>query len=444
MVTVPLRCLLGHRAVARPAAARADIDWPIWWATFLSLTCYNLAMGVSPVLMLMFLTSWMVYLLAWPARGIERMASTMLPWIFPILALTSTLWSQAPMITLRNALEVLLVTGVGLLIARAQSARSFISAFMCTLLVCVLIGIAFGSKASVGIKGDTALIGVFSSKNYFALMISLMMLLCAAVLIDPKQPRALRMLGIFGCLIGPPFLILAKSLGAMITLVIALSCLGGFTLASRMRTRSRPAFYVGAALFVLSGFGMLLLLLSTGTLELWLRSFGKDTGLTGRTYLWSRADWLIPLNPFGGVGYQAFWVQESVEAEGLWRFSDIISRTGFHFHNLYYETAIELGYIGVVVLGTTLGALVCVALVAVFRQPSTEYALFVAVIVILGARAYVELDFIQPFAIGTLLIPILWSYCIRQNGPAPRLIMRRPSPFSRHLADPVGSRRSCS
>jgi exopolysaccharide production protein ExoQ len=393
----------------RPADP-AGTEWPIWWMTFLSLTGYNIAVGISPVLTALFLLCWSLYFLAWPARNLNRLLLAPLPFALPLLALASTLWSQAAVVTLRNAIELLLVTGIGVLIARAQRLRGFLSAFMCMMLVSVVVGAATGRRAAVGVHGDMALIGIFGSKNYFALMISMMMLSAAAVLADARQPRPLRLLGLFGLVIGPPLLVMAKSLGAMLTLFLALGCLGLFALAGRLSHRLRPTLYTLAALFVLAMVATFLLLQDSGVFEMLLRSAGKDTSLTGRTFLWSRADGLIPLHPLLGVGYQAFWVQESVEAEGLWRFSDIISRFGFHFHNLYYETAIELGYVGVAILGVTLTAVTAAALIAVIRRPCPEHAFLVSATAIFLSRAYVELDFLSPFSIGSLLLPIFWSY----------------------------------
>lgn len=412
--------------MAGKPACPSGIDWPIWWMTFLSLTGYNIAVGISPVLIALFLLCWGLYFLAWPARNLDRLLLAPLPFALPLLALASTLWSQAAAITLRNAIELLLVTGIGVLIARAQRLRSFLSAFMCMMLVSVVVGAATGRRAAVGVHGDMALIGIFGSKNNFALMISMMMLSAAAVLADRLQPRPLRLLGLFGLVIGPPLLVMAKSVGAMVTLILALGCLGFFTLAGRLSRRLRPALYVLATLLALVMVATFLILQDAGVLEMLLRSAGKDTSLTGRTFLWSRADGLIPLHPLLGVGYQAFWVQESVEAEGLWRVSVILSRFGFHFHNLYYETAIELGYAGVVILGVTLAAVAAAALIAVFRHPCPEHAFLVSATAIFLSRAYVELDFLSPFSIGSLLLPIFWSYGAQAVAETQRL-GRRPN-----------------
>lgn len=420
------------RPVGRPIAH--GIAWPIWWVTFLSLTGFNLAVGISAVLMAGFLLTWILYFLAWPARGLDRMARTLLPWAFPLLATASSLWSSVPGTSLRNGLQLLVVTGIGILIARAQSARSFTAALMGVMLVSVVVGTALGGTAAIGIRGDSALVGIFGSKNNFAMMVSFMLLAAITVLPDRRQPVVLRLIALLCCLLAPPYMVLTKSVGGIITLGLALGAFGIFALAARLPVRARPGFYAGILLLACCGLGMFLLLEDSGILEEVLRSFGKDTTLTGRTFLWQRAAELIGLNPLLGVGYQAFWVQESVEAEGLWRLGKNTARSGFHLHSLYYATAVELGYVGFAVLGTTLVTLTLSVLVNACRRPSLELAFGAAVVVIFASRAFVELDFISPFNIGTLLIPILWGYGTQQPAAVYRPVLWHARPGVRHLA----------
>ena len=229
------------------------MSWPIWWLTFFSLTCLNLSIGLGSVLLVGFLATWSLYILAWPARSIDHMLRTLLPWAFPLLALTSVLWSQAPMTTFRNALELLAVTGFGIVMARAQPVRSFVSAFMCMMLTSVLVGTLLGRSSTIGMTNETALIGIFGSKNNFALMVSFMLLAAVAVLPDPRQPRILRLVALLCCLLAPPYMVLTKSVGAIITLGIALGAFGVFALAARLPARARPGFFLGACCWASAG-----------------------------------------------------------------------------------------------------------------------------------------------------------------------------------------------
>jgi exopolysaccharide production protein ExoQ len=89
------------------------------------------------------------------------------------------------------------------------------------------------------------------------------------------------------------------------------------------------------------------LLLFDNLFDLLLLSIGKDVSLTGRTLLWSHAANIIADHPFGGLGLQAFWVEGNSEAVRFWETFYIDSHIGFHFHDLWLETGVELGFIGI-------------------------------------------------------------------------------------------------
>jgi len=404
----------------RTAPRRTDMSWPIWWLTLGSLTCLTVGPGFGRAAVLLFLLCWVVYGLAWPARSLDQLLRVRLPWLFPLLALASTLWSQSPADSLRGAIQLMILTASGLLLAQAQPARSFIAALMCVMLAAVLFGVAIGGSAGIGMTGETALIGIYGSKNQLALLVSMMMISAAAVLPDRRQPGLLRWIAAFCFLLGPIMLVLTKSAGAVATLGLALSCFGAFWLLGRLPARVRPLFLLSLGLLVLGALGVFYLLDSSGVWDELLRAAGKDSTLTGRLFIWQRAEQLIGLNPLLGVGYQAFWIQGMVEAEGLWRFGKISNRFGFSFHNLYYEAAVTLGLLGAAILGGTLAMLAGRALLNACRRPGVEPAFFAALITLLFARAYIETEFINPFAIGSLLIPIFWVYSTQATGTARR------------------------
>ncbi|MGI4944111.1 MAG: O-antigen ligase family protein, partial [Janthinobacterium lividum] len=157
-----------------------------------------------------------------------------------------------------------------------------------------------------------------------------------------------------------------------------------------------------------------------GNLSEVLVAAGKDPSLTGRTYLWERAAQYIAERPVFGLGYQAFWVQGHVEAEGLWRYAQIDTRAGFHFHNVYYETAVELGLVGVVLLGLSIvlwfGAIILWSL----RRPGPQSGFFAGLMVFYALRLFVELDFLGPFSPGSFLLPLGWVYAAASCGPTRR------------------------
>lgn len=106
--------------------------------------------------------------------------------------------------------------------------------------------------------------------------------------------------------------------------------------------------------------------LTSGFLEMTLNlreqvivGLGRDTTLTGRTELWETL-WQIPVNPIVGVGFESFWLgnrAETLWAKYWWKPNQA--------HNGYFETYLNLGYVGV---GLQIGMLLAAYLTAKKRM----------------------------------------------------------------------------
>ncbi len=73
-----------------------------------------------------------------------------------------------------------------------------------------------------------------------------------------------------------------------------------------------------------------------------------DSSFTGRTTIWNFAETEIARSPFLGWGYQSFWLVGSdapsiVDAPGWVKLMP-------NAHNGYYDTTLELGYVGLALL----------------------------------------------------------------------------------------------
>jgi exopolysaccharide production protein ExoQ len=383
----------------------------VWWVSFVSLTSYVLANRFGAAGMALCLGAWLLYIAAWPTRSFRWIGQTRLPYALPLFAILSTAWSIEPTLSLKLGIEFLLFTAIAVVAARAQSQRSFLSSFMCALLVGVVMSAALRTTAPVGTTGEIALIGVFGSKNNLANFVCLSMITSLPVLIDRQQSRTIRMLAAVGLLLDPAMLIKAHSLGALFAGGAALATSAAILFLSSMSPRPRRLI-LGLATISGLGFGFVMLIaLAQGfDLSSILVAAGKDPSLTGRTFLWSRASEFIAIKPLLGLGYQAFWVQGHVEAEALWRYAQIETRAGFHFHNLYYETAVELGNLGVAILAVFLLGASGRALYAGLTRPGPVTAFLCALVVFFAMRVGVELDFLDPFSTGSFLLPTIWLY----------------------------------
>lgn len=385
-----------------------------WWVSLAStvVLLFNVRYGTQAVAV--FIGVWGVYALAWPGYAADALLRTRLPWAFPLFALASVLWSMAPDLTARLAVEWLLTTGIAVLMARSLTADRFLTAWMCALVPVVIIG---------GLTGDSqytetlevAATGIFGSKNNFALHICLLLFVSFAVLTDPQQKKLFRAVALLGAAVGPLLLWRAKSVGALVVFFPSLVLMFAIIGLGRISTRLRQIALVGAIATVV-GIAAIVTPVAISSQETLLSLVGKTGNLTGRGYLWYRAEFLIQQRPTLGVGYSAFWVQGNPEAEGLWRAEHIAARRGFHFHNFYYETLVELGYVGMAIGGAVFALTGIATLLWGIRQPGPQSGFFCALMLFLFMRSFVELDLTGGFGLTALVIPAAWLYATSALG----------------------------
>ena len=385
-----------------------------------------------------FIALWMLFILAWPRFSADAMLRTALPWTLPVFAMASAIWSQAPDLTLRIAAEYLAITGIAVVMVGVLPAEHLLASWMLALIPVVLVSGAIGGQQFTE-TGDVAAIGIFGSKNNFALHISEMFFVCMAVLASSRQRRWLRLIALIGIIAGPVLLWHAKSVGALAVFLPSLLVLGAVIALGRLPGRARKLAIVGALTLGLAGAAVVAPVAENAKATL-LEAVGKSGDLTGRGLLWERARILIAQHPLGGTGYAAFWVQGNPEAEALWQAEHIASRGGFHFHNFYYETLVELGYTGLAV-GLTLyvvtGLAVCRWAV---RSPGPESGAFAAFMVFFCLRSFVELDLAGGFGLSALLLPAAWLYATARMRRAPARAAPEPRAVPAATLAPFGLR----
>ena len=377
-----------------------------------------------------FFLSLSIYAAAWPKILLNALRHGVI-WLLPLLALVSTIWSHMPATSARTAIELILTTLFSLVLAQAQPVHRVIGAFMCALLLAIVAGVFLGGSETIYYTGQTALNGLFSSKNNFAAFNALLLISAVSVYAARTSRRPMRLLALGGILISAFFLIMARSVGALAAVAVSTGVSLLVILMSGLPQRLRGSVMAGllGLGLLLAGFLLVLLISDGSLLESVLNAVGKNSGLTGRSYLWIRAAELIDKNPLFGLGYQSFWAKEYVEAEGMWRYMRITSRSGVTFHNLFYETAVELGWLGVLAMAAGIGATLGKACQLAWRQPGAESAWLLGILVFLLTRIYLEVDFLFPFNIGQVLLPIVYTMASRLLPPAPsgRLMHPRPA-----------------
>ena len=104
--------------------------------------------------------------------------------------------------------------------------------------------------------------------------------------------------------------------------------------------------------------------------------------------MWTWAAALINQHPLLGTGYGAFWVQGNPYAEEIWAHFQVTGRSGFNFHNQWYDIGVSLGYVGLFVGLLTVLTVTIRTLRWVVRDPSPESCFFTAFVWIVNIRYF--------------------------------------------------------
>jgi exopolysaccharide production protein ExoQ len=386
-----------------------DVSWWVWCVAVAPL--FFLAITTTlPVSV--FMAASMVYVLARPGLALKAIFSFWLPWIYVLFAAMSVLWSQYPDWTLRASIQLAFSTGVFLVMARALPAKSFLTVWLSAILLAAAASLANPTMALNA--GGLAMIGIFGSKNSFGTTQALLIQVGVWVLLDHGQRRLMRALALIGVVGAAILIVAALSVGAVVAVSGALAC---SLLAFNLRyfpPRSRVVILCAGALLtaILCSF---LIVFGDELFQGGLQLTGKSASLSDRTQFWDVAEKMMQEHPIGGVGYEAFWQHGNPYAEDLWsRFQP--GRSGIHFHNLWYESGVELGYIGLGLALLTVGITAIEVMRWVVRSPSPASCFFLGYVVFIILRSMVEVDLFGQFSFTGAIFLAAFAYARQSPG----------------------------
>lgn len=268
---------------------------------------------------------------------------------FPAFALLSVLWAAYPEVSLRASVQMTLTALAGLLLSQARRPRAVLAGLFAAYAVYTIGSLLAGQTRPDGITGIPALYGLGGeAKNYFADTAATAALLALSMVALAMERRAymacaVATLASVLCLLAT---VRARSAGAVASMVVACALL-----AVLLVLRGRSSMVKFASTMALLVALMLGGVLFQPLLALVQELSAKDPGMTGRGYLWYRADFIIAQRPWLGMGYFSFWTPANPDAIGLWRYFDVRQEgTAFSFHNSYVQTLVETGRIGLGVM----------------------------------------------------------------------------------------------
>jgi exopolysaccharide production protein ExoQ len=399
------------------------------FAVAVSFFVFAYSFRIGQISILMYYAVWLPLVLVDYRFTLGRLARSPQLLAFAFLACLSYFWSDAPDVTLRAALQYLTHVVCAVIAARVIDARTLCIGAIAGIAVILGYSMLQGGYVYDALDGSYSFVGAFGSKNQLGFYASLGVLLGCYFALFLTRSRIARLLALGVVALSAASLVLSQSATSMlatpaaIAMVVAIAGLEAFSPIHR-----RIFFAAGLAL---AGTAVLAAL-NFGAADMVLGAFGKDSTLTGRTYLWQQGIDAAANTPLLGVGYAAYWVQGFSEAERLWNEFYIPARTGFHFHNTYIEALVETGYVGAVMIVLPLLAILRLCIARLLSDGDwTEALLQTGLLALLVIRSFFEVDILQPYVIGSFLLYYCWARAKEPAAlgrPASAADWRPPSP----------------
>lgn len=389
-------------------------------ALVVSLFVFAYSVRFGQVSILAFYACWIPPFLVAPHLLLLRPLPVLLLLSVPFVFTLSTLWSDTPGTTLRSGLQYGTTIFCAVVAARITSMRSLALGGTLGSLVVLLYSVANGGYSYDIIDGTYAFNGAFASKNQLGFFATLALIFAFTLVWYRRRDRLLVPLAMAVAALAVVMLWMSDSATSLLATGAAFAAIAVVRLLLALAPRLRLA----AVLLVLSAtVAFTIAAWRLGAFDAVLAAFGKDTSLTGRTYLWSQAIEIGGEHPVFGLGYEAFWTHGRDAAERLWEEFYITARTGFHFHNLLMETYVGMGLLGVSMVGTVCLLLFAMPIRAVLgRGEAGAVMACTGFCILFLVRTMVEVDFIMPYTAGSFLVAFVLLHLADQGLGAPRAV----------------------
>ncbi len=272
-----------------------------------------------------------------PPRQLMRAFRPALLWLLPLLAMLSVLWSDAPTVSFRRAAALLGSSVFGLYLATRYPLRTLLRLLLAVSVIAIglsfLVGIALPAYA---IDEIGAWQGVFGQKNQLGQFMALSAVLWLLYVVSVKRHRFLIGFGVLSVVL----VILSKSATALVLLVTLAAVL---ILVRLWRLHYTIALPILTIVAMVSGYIIVGVASNPGGVT---NVLGKDSGLTGRTQLWSLVWQMIRARSWFGYGYGGFWLGFQGPSAPVWR------ATGWNppnAHNGFLDLMLDLGIVGLLI-----------------------------------------------------------------------------------------------
>ena len=397
------RSLLRYMTVIDPPAL-------VFWVMATSLVNFPIFGPVRYLLMTYFAVGLFVhyrqtlpvFLRGWPTL------------IIPVMCVISALWAPGVSEAVRKGVFMFLTAAVACYAASRLSIRQILTCYF----LGEILGCLLSLKSPTVVDGNWT--GMFGQKNHLAVHMFILYTTAFVIMLDKGSNKFVRLLAVPFVPITAFMILMAHSATTLLMVGASAAAFLGHQFLWEPASRIKHArTFLTFTMVVLGSLAILLLfgLLQLDAMDTVLKLFGKDSTLTGRTWLWEIAQRTMNEHPLTGVGAAGFWRSESGLANQITTFFFYESYVKFSFHNSYYENGVQLGYPGY--YATVF--LVAWGLFNIVRTWMRNQTLLNAAMMILAItvviRANAEIDFALELA-GTAILFFIGA--MRIEKPAPK------------------------
>jgi exopolysaccharide production protein ExoQ len=389
----------------RQERVRDGLDWSVVSFSAVVSASVLFAYQLISLTVVVSIIAFGLLLVTQPGKVMRSLGDGWLLLIFLGWMLLSAVWSQYPGTTLYYGAEAALTLFIGLQLGRRTRHDDALIGLFLGWSLYTLSSLVFGHSVKWGAHGGSAFSGLSEGKNY-AGDTAVLGIIFALHTIRWGLERGRAGMTAFAVLVTVAdlaIIAMAQSSGAIMGVAEVFALFTLFCVFMALPITMRSSFLLLGVIFVAILFlarDIWLDPLRGGVLDF----FGKDSTLTGRTYLWVRADEIMRSHPWLGVGYNGFWVQGNLDAEGLWRSEGIVGRSGFNFHNSLIEMRVHLGWIGVVMVVSILGVYTARLLKTFTLKPSIATMTWLIILFYEFGRMAFESISLAPFSYATMVL----------------------------------------
>lgn len=263
--------------------------------------------------------------------------------IIPLFCIVSALWAPSAPDAIRKGMLFALGSVVSIYAASRVSGRNVLLVFIAVETIAAIMSVL---KPTI-IGG--AWTGVFGQKNFLAMNMFILYIAALGIVLDPRTNRWFRFWALGIAPLAFFIIVMAKSATTTVLLIGATGAMLGHTVlwqpAAKIK-HLRLLLVLFATVAALAAMLVLFGFLKFDAENSVLSALGKDSTLTGRTYLWATAERMMAEHPMLGVGADGFWRSDYGLANSITRYFDFEEYVKFSFHNSYLENGVSFGYPG--------------------------------------------------------------------------------------------------